>query len=421
MTDFIIKTLGCKVNQCESSSLKNQLLACGYTVSEKTSADICVINTCTVTSTSDKKSLRMIRKLVRENSDAYVLVMGCTVDSDYDSIMAIDGVNSALGNKEKHKAIDIIKENVPVAYSSFAYNVDDDASSRTRKFIKIQDGCESFCSYCIIPYVRGSETSRSMDTILAEVKQAAEEGFREIVLTGIHLGRFNKGTSPSLPTLIEAIADITGIERIRLSSIEINEVTDELLLLIKDNPKVAPSLHIPLQHGSSRILELMERPYDAEQFLARIAQIKKILDNNVGFSTDIIVGFPGETDEDIEAMKEVVEEVGFHRVHIFPFSAREGTKAYSFANQIKPEIIKSRVISMKELTDKVQKAHYKNMQGAHKRILLEMKDEAGFYSGYSDFYEKVKIKDESNSLEKNTFVDVYIEKAYDDFCIGSLI
>lgn len=419
MTDFIIKTLGCKVNQCESSSLSKELLSKGYENAKGDKAAICVINTCTVTANSDKKSIRLIKKMVKENRESFVLVMGCTVDSDKKSIMDISGVDVALGNKEKHKAVNIISEAVPLVNDYFSDH--QILTGRTRKFIKIQDGCESFCTYCIIPYVRGKEISRPFAEILEEAKAAAKEGYKELVLTGIHLGRFNKGVEPSLPKLIEAIADIEGISRIRLSSIEINEVTDELLKLMQSNNKIAKSLHIPLQHGSSRILKLMERPYSAKDFLERIKEIKNTLSDDIGFSTDIIVGFPGETDKDVSDMIEVLREVGFHRVHTFPFSAREGTKAFDFKDKVDGNVVKKRLSLIKEATDDIQKQHYAKLEGKTRTVLLEVLDAQGYYTGYTSFYERVKVRNEANCLEKNTFIDVYIEKAYDDFCVATPI
>ena len=363
-----ICSLGCKVNIYESEFVTNILKENGYTIVDfEDKADIYIINTCSVTNESDKKSRKMINRAKKNNKDAIVIVMGCYSQVNADSIDA----DIVLGNKDKSKIIEIIeeykktKENKKIIYDltkeSFEKMEITKFENHTRAFVKIQDGCNAFCSYCIIPYVRGRIRSKDFNDVISEVTKLVEEGYKEIVLTGIHTGRYGVDINSSLEELLEELVKIPNIYRIRLSSIEINEITPRIIELLKENKVMAKHLHVPIQSGSDKILKLMNRRYDKEAFLNMISVLKEIPD--ISLTTDLIVGFPNEGKEEFNETISTLKEIGFTKIHTFPYSKREGTPAASMDNQVDPKVKKIRVHEILKLSNEYEENYYKSKIG----------------------------------------------------------
>ena len=327
-----ICSLGCKVNIYESELVTNILKNNNYEIVDfEDIADIYIINTCSVTNESDKKSRKMINRAKKNNPNAIIIVMGC-----YSQVNAEDiDVDIVLGNKDKSKIVDIIeeykktKEKKKIIYDltkvEFEKMEINNFDNHTRAFVKIQDGCNAFCSYCIIPYVRGRVRSKAPEDVINEVTTLVEKGYKEIVLTGIHTGRYGIDINTSLEELLNRLVKIPNIYRIRLSSIEINEITPGIKKLLKENRVMAKHLHIPLQSGSNKILKLMNRRYNKEEFLSMVEDLKTIED--ISLTTDLIVGFPKETEEEFNETIDTLNKIGFTKIHTFPYSKRKGTPA----------------------------------------------------------------------------------------------
>lgn len=373
--NFKIYTLGCKVNQCDSDYLSRKLIAEGLkSVEEK--ADLVIINSCAVTQTAIRKGRQAIAKAKKENPAAKIVLMGC-----FPRIYSESGnlkVNLIIKEKNLDNAILKIKNKFNINSSDL--NEFSSCGLKTRKqkakyFLKIQDGCEQFCSYCIIPYARGKLKSRSEKEILAEFKTAVKAGYSEIILCGIHLGLFgkekgSKNQKTSLLNLLKKSIKIKGLGRIRLSSIELNEVSDDLIKLISQEKKICAHLHIPLQSGCDKILKSMNRPYSKLEFKNKINKIRsKILD--IAITTDVIVGFPGETDKDFNETFDFIKEIGFSKLHVFPFSAHEKTPAGKMKNQIKPELVFKRAEKLRNFGRKLEADFKKKFKGKEVEVLVE--------------------------------------------------
>ncbi len=359
-----ICSLGCKVNLYESEFIISLLKEKGYTVVDfNEKADIYIINTCSVTNESDKKSRKMIHKAKRNNKDAIIIAMGCYIQADKEDIEA----NILLGNKDKSKIVAIIeeylktKENKKILYDltkvEFEKMEITEFTNHTRAFVKIQDGCNAFCSYCIIPYVRGGIRSKKPEDVIDEVTHLVDKGYKEIVLTGIHTGKYGLDINASLEELLEALVKIPGLYRLRLSSIEINEITPKIIKLLRENDIMAKHLHIPLQSGSNKILKKMNRQYTKEEFLDKIKILKE--NPNISLTTDLIVGFPGETEIEYEETLETLNKIKFTKIHTFPYSPREGTPASTMADQVSPEDKKRRVHEIISLSNETELSFYK--------------------------------------------------------------
>lgn len=359
-----ICSLGCKVNLYESEFIISLLKEKGYTVVDfNEKADIYIINTCSVTNESDKKSRKMIHKAKRNNKDAIIIAMGCYIQADKEDIEA----NILLGNKDKSKIVAIIeeylktKENKKILYDltkvEFEKMEITEFTNHTRAFVKIQDGCNAFCSYCIIPYVRGGIRSKKPEDVIDEVTHLVDKGYKEIVLTGIHTGKYGLDINASLEELLEALVKIPGLYRLRLSSIEINEITPKIIKLLRENDIMAKHLHIPLQSGSNKILKKMNRQYTKEEFLDKIKILKEI--PNISLTTDLIVGFPGETEIEYKETLETLNKIKFTKIHTFPYSPREGTPASTMADQVSPEDKKRRVHEIISLSNETELSFYK--------------------------------------------------------------
>lgn len=360
-----ICSLGCKVNIYESEFMISSLKERGYTITNfEDKADIYIINTCSVTNESDKKSRKMINRAKKNNKDAIIIVTGCYSQTNADNIEA----NIILGNKDKSKIVEIIeeykktKENKKIIYDLTKVNFEKmeikKFTNHTRAFVKIQDGCNAFCSYCIIPYVRGRIRSKNKKDVISEVTELVKEGYKEIVLTGIHTGKYGLDINSSLEELLENLVKIPGLYRIRLSSIEINEITPRIIKLLKENSIMAKHLHIPLQSGSDKILKLMNRKYTKEEFLNKIRILKEIPE--ISLTTDLIVGFPGETEREHQETLETLNEIKFTKIHTFPYSKRKGTPASIMEGQVSPEEKKRRVKEILEFSNKSELDFYKS-------------------------------------------------------------
>ena len=360
-----ICSLGCKVNIYESEFMISSLKERGYTITNfEDKADIYIINTCSVTNESDKKSRKMINRAKKNNKDAIIIVTGCYSQANADNIEA----NIILGNKDKSKIVEIIeeykktKENKKIIYDLTKVNFEKmeikKFTNHTRAFVKIQDGCNAFCSYCIIPYVRGRIRSKNKKDVISEVTKLVKEGYKEIVLTGIHTGKYGLDINSSLEELLENLVKIPGLYRIRLSSIEINEITPRIIKLLKENSIMAKHLHIPLQSGSDKILKLMNRKYTKEEFLNKIRILKEIPE--ISLTTDLIVGFPGETEREHQETLETLNEIKFTKIHTFPYSKRKGTPASIMEGQVSPEEKKKRVKEILEFSNKSELDFYKS-------------------------------------------------------------
>lgn len=398
-------TLGCKVNTYETESVWELFKNEGYSrVKQGDYADVYVINTCTVTNSGDAKSRKTIRKLIKQNPEAIIAVMGCYSQVDPDAIRMIDGVDIIIGTKHREQLVMLVEEyrRTRKAISDVTdvsrYRVFDEThvtnfTENTRAFLKIQDGCNNFCSYCVIPFARGPVRSRPKDSILEEAKNLIENGYHEIVLTGIHTGGYGQDLEDySLYHLLCDLSVLPGLQRLRISSIEINELTDDILTLMRDNSVFAKHLHVPLQSGSDDVLKAMKRKYNKQEFETKINKIRSLIPN-IAITTDIIVGFPGETDEDFAEMVEFIDRVSFSELHVFPYSKRSGTKAAMIKPQINGIVKSMRVNHLLQLNDVLANRYISKQKELS--VLFETSDETFTY-GHSDTYVYAKVrKDET--------------------------
>ena len=375
---FNIVTFGCKVNQYESNMMKEKMLSSNFFYEENMSdANIIIVNTCSVTNVADKKCLKMIRKIKREYPNALLVVAGCSSQNNQNVYEALD-IDILLGNKDKSKIAELIKEYLDTEkkYVKFYNERDLDFEdmlindyNHVRAFVKIEDGCDNFCSYCIIPFVRGSVRSKDFDTVIKEAKLLTEHGHKEIVLTGIHTGHY-MSNNHDLTDLINELSKIDDLLRIRISSIEITELNDKFLEMLKINKKVCNHLHIPLQAGSDEILKRMNRKYDLAYYDDKINKIRGIRPD-ISITTDIIVGFPYETDELFSETLEFSKKMNFSKIHVFPYSIRVGTAAASMPNQVDETTKKVRVKKLMALSEKQEKEYYEKFKGKELDILVE--------------------------------------------------
>jgi threonylcarbamoyladenosine tRNA methylthiotransferase MtaB len=417
-----ICSLGCKVNIYESELVTNILKNNNYTVVDfEDKADIYIINTCSVTNESDKKSRKMINRAKKNNPAAIIIVMGC-----YSQVNAEDiDVDIVLGNKDKSKIVEIIEEYIKtkqkkkIIYDLTKVDFEKmeitNFDSHTRAFVKIQDGCNAFCSYCIIPYVRGRVRSKDPEDVIKEVTTLVEKGYKEIVLTGIHTGRYGTDINTTLEELLNKLVNIPNIYRIRLSSIEINEITPGIKELLKENKVMAKHLHIPLQSGSNKILKLMNRRYNKEEFLSMVDNLRDIPD--ISLTTDLIVGFPNEGEEEFNETIDTLKKIGFTKIHTFPYSKRKGTPAAIMDNQVFPEEKKKRVHRILDLSNKYEHNFYESKIGKIYDGVVEIHSNGTTIVHTSNFI-PVIIND---IVEEGTIVDVKIEKVEDLKVYGRIV
>ncbi len=419
-----IQSLGCKVNLYESEYITDQFQKAGYeTVPFQEIADVYIINTCSVTNTSDVKSRKVIHQAIRRNPDACIVAIGCFIEANHD--YHEDGVDILLGNANKSKVLEYVerywqtKQKANYFVTPIPEKFDDMTMStflgRTRAFIKIQDGCENFCSYCIIPYVRGKCRSKNFQTVLEEIQNYVQHGYKEVVLTGIHTGNYGVDLGTDFASLLREIVKINGLVRLRISSIEITELTDEVLQIIRDNDVIVDHLHIPLQAGSDKILRLMNRKYDLAYFKQKMEQIREIRPD-ISLTTDIIVGFPFETEEDFQDTLSFVREVQFSKVHVFPYSRRSGTVAADMAEQVPGDVKKDRVRRLLALSKELETEYMKKFIGKTLPVLMEV-NRTDYSLGHTSNYLLVKVPGEYQSED---LVDVTITDVSYPYCLGEV-
>jgi len=421
MKTVAFKTLGCKVNQYETQAIREQFMRAGFREILDGPADIYVINTCTVTAATDSKSRQLIRAFHRLNPEAMIVATGCYVERDRAEVEAIKGVNFIIRNDHKNDIVKIIQESrvssrernsyLPLRISGFF--------GHTRAFLKVQDGCNRCCSYCKVRIVRGRSRSRDIDDIVEEAKRLAGAGFKEIVLSGIQLGSYGQGLEEGadLCSLIGRVEPIEGIQRIRLSSIEPMDVTDRLIKIVQSSDRLCRHLHIPLQSGDDSILARMRRGYRARDFEALIRKIRRSV-KQVSITTDVMVGFPGEEDLQFRRTLELVRRVIPNRVHIFPYSRREGTEAARLMHTVSPEEIKERVARLKEIALSSSFIYRKQFLGHKVDVLVESKPDqrTKLLCGYTDTYIKILLDGPEGLM--NQIVPVEVTEVKRDYTAG---
>ena len=384
-----LTSLGCKVNQYEIQLLREQFEALGCSiVSQPVAAEICVINTCSVTCNSDRRSKKAIEKIMRLNPQAEVIVCGCCVDNEYSSVNSISGPKCFVPNKDK--------QNIP---SLLGLNVDNSINGITsffgkgRGFVKIQDGCDNYCSYCIVAYTRGDAQSRSQDDILKEIKQLTANGYREIVLTGINIGYYGKDTSSSLAGLLRKATAIKNLGRLRLSSLNPDDIDLNLIKVVKNSQKICKHFHISVQSADTRILKLMNRKYTGEYLVKTLQTIKKEIPS-VSFSGDFICGFPQETDNNFKKTLKLINDFDFIRSHIFTYSDRKKTAAYNFKSKVSDKIKKERSKVLKDASYGAASRYINKFINQELEVLIEYKPDpkTGMHRGYSGNYIKTLVE-----------------------------
>ena len=423
-----LHNLGCKVNAYEVEAMQQLLEQAGYEIVPfEPGADVYVINTCTVTNFGDKKSRQLIRKVKRQNENAIVAVVGCYAQTAPKELMEIAGVNLVIGTKDRAQIVemveqydrangvenhvsDIMKERVfePLSIQKLA--------NRTRAYLKIQDGCSQYCSYCIIPYARGPIRSREPQEVVAEVKRLAENGFKEVVLTGIHVASYGKDRKDtSLLDILKQVHEVEGIERIRFSSIEPNVVTEEFAQTMAALPKVCDHFHLSLQSGCDKTLKEMNRKYDTEKYRQAAATLRKYLPK-VALTTDIIVGFPGETEEDFRESYAFAEEIGFAKIHVFPYSPKRGTPAAARKDQLLNAVKAERSHTLIQLSDKMAAEFLADAVGTDAEVLYERAVGEGIYEGHTTNYMKVHGRSEVDLT--NRICKTHITRAEGEMLFG---
>ena len=424
VTSFTITTLGCKVNQYESDAIAQHLQNSGCVpVHPEKGADLCIINTCTVTQKASMQSRQAARQAIRSNPGARVIVTGCYAQTEPDEIKKIKGVHYIIGHADKHKIPKmvlsvnnkyppfptLIRRNIFLEHD-FKLIPATVFGTRTRQLLKIQDGCDTFCTYCIVPYARGRSRSMPLETVLENIKQLEQAGCHEVVLTGVHLGAYGLDFSPqtSLTELLNRIHESTAIARVRLSSIEPLELTEDIIKLVAETGNFCNHFHIPLQSGDDFILKGMHRPYTSWFFRDLINKINELIpDASIG--VDTMIGFPGESEKAFENTYSLIEELPVTYLHVFPFSSRSGTPACGYPQKVPSEIIKKRCQKMRELGNIKKRNFYNKFTGKKVEVLIESKKDghSGFLKGITSNYIPVHINGEDNL--KNTIVQIRID------------
>lgn len=422
-----IYTLGCKVNLYESEVIMNSFKKSGYEIVDfEDNADIVIINTCTVTNTSDKKSRNIIRQAVKKHENAVIVVMGCYSQVRSADIKEIDGVDIIIGNTKKSKVVSLVEEYLKnkksiteiddIMHTDFEPMELDTFETRTRAFVKIQDGCNNFCSYCIIPYSRGNIRSKEKDDVVSEIKCLVKNGYKEVVLTGIHTGHYGKDKYDyDFSDLLSELCKIDNLKRIRISSIEITELDSKFIDVLKNNKVIVNHMHIPLQSGCDKTLKEMNRKYDTKYYLDKINLIRSIRPN-ISITTDLIVGFPNETEEDFNNTLSFLRKVKFSKIHVFPYSRRKGTKADLMDNQIDEQTKHKRVKEVLKLSEELEIEHMNKFINTDVLVLIE-KFENGIISGHTENYIPVKANGVESDI--NELLMIHIDKMEYPYLIGN--
>ena len=417
-----VLTLGCKVNMYESEFIINELKNAGYEIKEFDDiCDVYIINTCTVTNSSDSKSKKMIRQAIKRNPYACVVAMGCFIaaNPDYQE----DGLDIILGNKDKSRIVEILdeyfqnQEIMRIEYTGRLKEFEDmyikDFPGRTRAFVKIQDGCDNFCTYCIIPFVRGKCRSKDEDTVVKEITDLVKNGYKEVVLTGIHTGSYGVDLDTNFAHLLRRLISIDGLKRLRISSIEATELNDEVLSVLRESNILVNHLHIPIQAGSNEILKAMNRKYDLEYFENKIKEIREIRPM-ISISTDVIVGFPGESEKLFQDTIDTCKRIGFSKLHVFPFSERKGTAASRMNGKLDGSIKKERARRLIEVSEELEIEYMKKFVGETVEVLIEETID-GYSYGHTGNFLHVKIKGE---LPHNELIPIKIINVEYPYCLG---
>lgn len=434
-------TLGCKVNQYETNAMAQKFLEKGYQIIEEITPenedikpDICIINTCTVTNMSDRKSRQMLRRMKEKNPETIVVAVGCYAQVAKEELAKIPEIDLVLGNNEKVEVVKHVEEYInnninnveldDVMYSKeFSDFGNVTYTEKTRAVIKIQDGCDRFCSYCIIPYARGRVRSRKPESIISEITQIASKGIKEVVITGIHIASYGKDFAMSkddklanyrLIDLLEEINEIQGIQRIRLGSIEPLLITEEFVERLKKLEKICHHFHLSLQSGCDETLKRMNRRYTTEQF-KEIVRLLRNAYSDVNLTTDIIVGFPGETDEEFNKTYQFLKEIKFYKMHVFKYSPRKGTKASVMLNQINGDIKEERSKKLIELSDRNEIEYNNSYIGKNVEVLFE-EEKNGIYKGHTQNY--IMVYCQSKEKLDNKIIDVVCEKSEKEHIIA---
>lgn len=426
-------TFGCKVNLCETEALKSECLSNGFEITEEeTSADIFIINSCTVTAISDKKTRQTLNSLRKKYPKSIIVLTGCYPQAFKEQANAMESVDIVTGTKDRKSIILLIKSylkdnNRVVSIKDYSTNDKFESiqvgnfDSKTRGFVKIQDGCNRFCTYCIIPYARGRLRSKPLEDIKKEVESLVSSGHREIVLVGINLMFYGAEFNIRLVDAVETCAKIQGVERIRLGSLEPEIITDEDLIRLSNVKQFCPQFHLSLQSGCDKTLKDMNRAYTSSEYYNLVIKIRNIFPDS-SITTDIMVGFPNETQEDFNQSLEFVKKIRFAKIHIFPYSRRSGTPADKMKNQLTRAEKQQRVKQMSIVGNITQEEFLKSQVGKIVPVLFERENEDNFHHGYTSNYTLVKIPRENTekSLRKSIFY-VKIEEYKDNYCIGSIV
>lgn len=419
-----IYTLGCKVNFYESNLMKEKLIDAGYTYTDMDDSDIVIINTCSVTNTADNKSLKAARHAAGLGKN--VIVVGCSSQNKEEAYEKIDGVNVILGNKGKSDIVSYIQKYFDkneriigvsdiqkVPFEEMKVNNFD----KTRAFVKIQDGCNNYCSYCIIPYLRGDVRSKKSDDVINEVKSLIESGHKEIVLTGIHTGHYGSDINESFAGLLKKLVKIDGLLRLRISSVEITELNDEFLDVLKNSQVLVDHIHIPLQSGSNTVLKRMNRKYDKDYFINKIDTIRSIRPD-ISITTDLIVGFPGETEDEFNETIDTLNKIKFSKIHVFPYSRRKGTPADLMDNQIDEKVKKERVSKVINLSKELEQDYFSKFIGKELVFIPEVYKN-GYLIGHTGNYILVRALGDEKLLKQD--INVKLEKLEYPYVLGCII
>ena len=422
-------TLGCKVNQYESEVMAELLDQAGYIKAESyQDSDINIVNSCTVTATGDAKNRKLIRRIRRENPDSIIILCGCMPQAFSDDVSIFEGCDIVMGNTARRDIISMIDEYLmerrqiirigehqrneafePMSINAF--------NERTRACIKIEDGCNRFCTYCIIPYARGRVRSKPLDEIRKEAEALAENGFKEIVLVGINLSAYGQEWDLNVYDAVKVVCRTDGIERVRLGSIEPERMTADILSALSKEPKFCPHFHLSLQAGCDATLKRMHRHYDTAEYARIVADIRRLFDNP-SITTDVMVGFVGESEEDFNASVSFTDEIGFAKTHVFPYSRRKGTAADKMDGHIDEHLKHERADIMIAHTLEQQRRFMQSQVGLIEPVLFETRSKDGMMEGYTKNYTKVRVMDDR--IISGEIYDVKLTEAYDDYCVGEI-
>jgi threonylcarbamoyladenosine tRNA methylthiotransferase MtaB len=427
-------TLGCKVNQYETEAVIDIFIDNDYQIVDFTDkADIYIVNSCTVTNEAARKTRQISRRAKRNNKNSIVGIVGCYTQAFPEEVSSIEEIDFVMGSNNKAEILDTaenlikgreinneIKEYKELnEYENLQLKR---LTNTTRANVKIEDGCNQFCSYCIIPYARGPVRSRDTNSIISEVKKLTAQGVKEIILTGTHLGAygFDKNNNKALTELMKKLTEIDNLKRVRLSSIEGTEIDNKLIELIAENDMFCSHLHLPLQSGSNKILKAMRRPYTAEEFKDTVLKIRNEIPE-IAITTDVIVGFPGENESEFNQTIEFVKELSFSKIHVFPFSAREGTPAAEMKNKVNGNIVKEHSQKLRELNDELMLSYQQRFIGEIKEVLIEEDRDhnTGMLTGYTDNY--LKVLTQGNDKLKNELVNVKLKNTINPSHIEGII